>query len=325
MYYTLSLSFYSRKLPSFLLPIRSHVRLFDWFDCLCVHWKDNDLCENGPGYRKAPCNVRISALPQSVTWQSLHFASSEVPKLYPLFARTTSEMMESTELKVSLLQHIMIDLGTGNNNKVGNHPKQFTCLYQKRVCHSTWQISVSSYIFSVLRRESLSENQGENWRLWLVKMLCQVHHVIDEMSSKVSRAMFQIVQQGVLLRQDRKSTHSSVLQINWAMNDKQEFIDIAEVVYRGARKGRGLVVSPKGEPLRWPILYKGFHEQHLCLTNHHSVFPFLLKFAYWNSPKTVQLPQFLLSSISTNFACVCRLLHKIQILNANWQPRAASC
>ena len=30
------------------------------------------------------------------------------------------------------------------------------------------------------------------------------------------------------------------------MNDKQEFIDITEVVYRGARKGRGLVVSPKG-------------------------------------------------------------------------------
>ncbi|KAL4438480.1 hypothetical protein ABPG77_000128 [Micractinium sp. CCAP 211/92] len=34
-------------------------------------------------------------------------------------------------------------------------------------------------------------------------------------------------------------------KINWAMNDKQEFVDIVETVYRGARKGRGLVVSPK--------------------------------------------------------------------------------
>ncbi|XP_015269849.1 PREDICTED: thioredoxin-like protein 4A isoform X2 [Gekko japonicus] len=34
-------------------------------------------------------------------------------------------------------------------------------------------------------------------------------------------------------------------KINWAMEDKQEMIDIIETLYRGARKGRGLVVSPK--------------------------------------------------------------------------------
>mmetsp|Transcript_31941 Transcript_31941/g.42595 ORF Transcript_31941/g.42595 Transcript_31941/m.42595 type:complete len:143 (-) Transcript_31941:454-882(-) len=34
-------------------------------------------------------------------------------------------------------------------------------------------------------------------------------------------------------------------KINWALADKQEMIDIIEIVYRGARKGRGLVVSPK--------------------------------------------------------------------------------
>ena len=34
-------------------------------------------------------------------------------------------------------------------------------------------------------------------------------------------------------------------KINWAIPDNQEVIDIIETVYRGARKGRGLVVSPK--------------------------------------------------------------------------------
>lgn len=34
-------------------------------------------------------------------------------------------------------------------------------------------------------------------------------------------------------------------KITWPMSDKQELIDIIEVVYRGARKGRGLVISPK--------------------------------------------------------------------------------
>ena len=34
-------------------------------------------------------------------------------------------------------------------------------------------------------------------------------------------------------------------KITWPIEDKQEFIDIVETVYRGARKGRGLVVAPK--------------------------------------------------------------------------------
>jgi DIM1 family U5 snRNP protein len=34
-------------------------------------------------------------------------------------------------------------------------------------------------------------------------------------------------------------------KINWPINNKQEMIDIIEAVYKGARKGKGLVVSPK--------------------------------------------------------------------------------
>mmetsp|Transcript_14092 Transcript_14092/g.23026 ORF Transcript_14092/g.23026 Transcript_14092/m.23026 type:complete len:143 (-) Transcript_14092:2716-3144(-) len=34
-------------------------------------------------------------------------------------------------------------------------------------------------------------------------------------------------------------------KINWPLTNKQELIDIIETVYRGASKGRGLVVSPK--------------------------------------------------------------------------------
>ncbi|KAJ1921427.1 U4/U6-U5 snRNP complex subunit dib1 [Mycoemilia scoparia] len=34
-------------------------------------------------------------------------------------------------------------------------------------------------------------------------------------------------------------------KITWAIEDNQEMIDLVETVYRGASKGRGLVVSPK--------------------------------------------------------------------------------
>ncbi|PWA75553.1 mRNA splicing factor, thioredoxin-like U5 snRNP [Artemisia annua] len=34
-------------------------------------------------------------------------------------------------------------------------------------------------------------------------------------------------------------------KINWVMKDKQEFINIVETVYRGARKGRRLVIARK--------------------------------------------------------------------------------
>lgn len=49
-------------------------------------------------------------------------------------------------------------------------------------------------------------------------------------------------------------------KINWAMQDKQELLDIVEVVYKGAKKGKGLVVSPRDYSSRyryWQQFYFG--------------------------------------------------------------------
>ncbi|KAF3935609.1 hypothetical protein ABW19_dt0204433 [Dactylella cylindrospora] len=40
-------------------------------------------------------------------------------------------------------------------------------------------------------------------------------------------------------------------KLNWVLEDKQELIDIIETIYKGARKGRGLVISPKDYSTRY--------------------------------------------------------------------------
>ena len=40
-------------------------------------------------------------------------------------------------------------------------------------------------------------------------------------------------------------------KINWPLADEGELVDIIETVYRGAKKGRGLVVSPKDYSTKW--------------------------------------------------------------------------
>ena len=40
-------------------------------------------------------------------------------------------------------------------------------------------------------------------------------------------------------------------KMNWVLEDKQELIDIIETIYKGAKKGRGLVVSPKDYSTRY--------------------------------------------------------------------------
>lgn len=40
-------------------------------------------------------------------------------------------------------------------------------------------------------------------------------------------------------------------KLNWPVTEKQELIDIIETVYRGARKGKGLVIAPKDYSTKW--------------------------------------------------------------------------
>jgi U5 snRNP protein, DIM1 family len=40
-------------------------------------------------------------------------------------------------------------------------------------------------------------------------------------------------------------------KISWAFSEKQELLDILEVVYKGARKGKGLVISPRDYSSRY--------------------------------------------------------------------------
>ena len=53
-------------------------------------------------------------------------------------------------------------------------------------------------------------------------------------------------------------------KVNWAMDDKQEFIDIVEVVYTGARKGRGGRKFKSADP--WS-LRKGYPACQLTTAN----------------------------------------------------------
>lgn len=45
----------------------------------------------------------------------------------------------------------------------------------------------------------------------------------------------------------------TTIAVNWALTDKQEMIDIIECIYRAARKGKGLVISPKDYSTKYRV------------------------------------------------------------------------
>eukprot|EP00919_Chromeraceae_sp_WS-2016_P046544 GHVR01110528.1.p1 GENE.GHVR01110528.1~~GHVR01110528.1.p1 ORF type:complete len:105 (+),score=6.33 GHVR01110528.1:1254-1568(+) len=40
-------------------------------------------------------------------------------------------------------------------------------------------------------------------------------------------------------------------KVTWNLKEKQDLIDICEVIYKGAKKGKGLVVAPKDYSIRY--------------------------------------------------------------------------
>lgn len=79
-------------------------------------------------------------------------------------------------------------------------------------------------------------------------------------------------------------------KINWTMEDKQEMIDIIETVYRGARKGRGLVVSPKDYSTKYRYWFFFFFSSPFCWSS--LFFPSLL---FWT--ETTNFRRIFFSSI----------------------------
>jgi len=86
-------------------------------------------------------------------------------------------------------------------------------------------------------------------------------------------------------------------KLNWVLEDKQEMIDIIETIYRGAKKGRGLVISPKGE----------------CGFFFLFPFSFWVWFLAWGEVR---------KDSEENYAnlCLCRLFDQIPILEVWWRP-----
>lgn len=69
-------------------------------------------------------------------------------------------------------------------------------------------------------------------------------------------------------------------KINWTLEDKQEMIDIIETVYRGARKGRGQVVSPKDYSTKYRYYYFVIVKAVIYLWN-VSAIVFYIKTRFW--------------------------------------------
>lgn len=93
--------------------------------------------------------------------------------------------------------------------------------------------------------ETLSE-AAEEIKDWAVVYLVSLSEVPD------FNAMYELYEEDLHLMFFYRNKHIMIdtgtgnnNKLTWALKDKEEFIDIVETVYRGASKGRGLVVAPK--------------------------------------------------------------------------------
>ena len=99
---------------------------------------------------------------------------------------------------------------------------------------------------SCMRMDETLSEMAEEVKEWAVIYLVSLSEVPD------FNVMYELYEEELHLMFFYRNKHIMIdtgtgnnNKITWAVNDKQEMIDIVETVYRGASKGRGLVMAPK--------------------------------------------------------------------------------
>ena len=88
-----------------------------------------------------------------------------------------------------------------------------------------------------MKMDELLYKCAEPMKNWAVIYLVDINEVPD------FNTMYELYDPVTVMLIDLGTGNNN--KINWPITNKIEFIDICETVYRGAKKGKGLVIAPK--------------------------------------------------------------------------------